>query len=204
MASQDTSMADLHTRMRIAVQEHWKAFLIEGIFFVVLGLGAMIVPAFASLAATIFLGWVILVSGLAGLALTFWERNMPGVWWSLLSAILAIGAGIVLLVWPARGTQTLTIIVAAYLLAEGVATILYALEHRRELSERWTWLLTTGILDLMLGILIVAGLPGSGLWAIGFMVGVNMMLGGFALIGMALAARKANMLRTNCGWGRIK
>ena len=120
----------------------------------------------------------------------------------MLSAILAIGAGIVLLVWPVQGTLTLTIIVAAYLLAEGIATIMYALEHRRELSERWTWLLTTGILDLMLAILIVAGLPGSGVWAIGFMVGVNMVLGGAALIGMALAARKANMLRTNCGWGQ--
>jgi uncharacterized membrane protein HdeD (DUF308 family) len=200
MASQE--IADLQTRMRIAVQLHWKALLMEGVLFIVLGLTAMIVPTLASLALTVFLGWVILISGVAGLVLTFWQRQMPGVWWSLLSAILAIGAGVVLLVRPVQGTLTLTIVVAAYLLAEGIATVMYALEHRRELSERWTWLLTTGILDLMLAALIVVGLPGSALWAIGFMVGVNMVLGGVALTGMSLAARKANMVRTNCGWGQ--
>lgn len=200
MASQE--MADLQTRVRIAVQDHWKAFLIEGALFVVLGLAAMTVPALASLALTTLLGWLFLISGVIGLALTYWERHMPGAWWSLLSAILAIGVGVALLVWPVRGTLTVTVIVAAYLFAEGASTIMYAVAHRRELSGRWTWLLTAGILDLLLAVLIVAGLPGSAQWAIGFMVGVNMVLGGVALIGMSLAARKANMIRTNCGWGQ--
>jgi uncharacterized membrane protein HdeD (DUF308 family) len=195
-------LTDLQTRMRVAVQEHWKAFLIEGILFVVLGIAAMIVPTLASLAVTIFLGWMFLSCGVAGIALSLWARQMPGFWWSLLSALLALGAGIILLARPAQGTLTLTIVVGAYFLAEGVFTIMYALEHRRELSERWSWLLTTGILDLILGGLIIAALPGSALWAIGFLVGVNMVLGGAALIGMALAARKANLARTNCGWGQ--
>jgi uncharacterized membrane protein HdeD (DUF308 family) len=200
MTSQD--MANFQTEMRIAVQEHWKAFLIEGILFVVLGVGAMIVPPLASLAVTIFLGWMFLISGVAGLVLTFWARQMPGFWWSLFSALLALGAGIALLAWPVQGTLTLTIVVGAYFLAEGVSTIMYAVEHRRELSERWGWLLTSGIVDLILAGIMIAGLPGSALWAIGLMVGINMILGGAALIGMALAARKANSLRTNCGWGQ--
>ena len=58
---------------------------------------------------------------------------MPGFWWSLISAALAVGAGIILLSRPVQGTLTLTIVVGAYFLAEGVATIMYALEHRREL-----------------------------------------------------------------------
>jgi len=107
-----------------------------------------------------------------------------------------------LLAWPVQGTLTLTIVVGAYFLAEGVSTIMYAVEHRRELSERWGWLLTSGIVDLILAGIMIAGLPGSALWAIGLMVGINMILGGAALIGMALAARKANSLRTNCGWGQ--
>jgi uncharacterized membrane protein HdeD (DUF308 family) len=56
---------------------------------------------------------------------------------------------------------TLTIVVGAYFLAEGVATILYALEHRRELSERWSWLLIGGAMDIVISGLIFAGLPGS-------------------------------------------
>ncbi|HEU0083649.1 MAG TPA: HdeD family acid-resistance protein [Bradyrhizobium sp.] len=181
--------ANLDTRMSAAVQEHWKAFLIEGILLVILGLAAMILPPLASLAVTIFLGWMFLISGIAGLALTFWAREMPGFWWSLFSAVLAIVAGIVLLAQPVQGTVTLTIVVGAYFLAEGVVTIMYALEHRKELSERWGWLLTAGIMDILVAGIIIAGLPGSALWALGVLVGINMLFGGATLIGMALAAR---------------
>ncbi|SHH10599.1 HdeD family acid-resistance protein [Bradyrhizobium erythrophlei] len=180
----------LQSEMSAAVHEHWKAFLFEGILLVILGLAAMIVPPLASLAVTIFLGWLFLISGIAGLALTFWARRMPGFWWSLISAVLGIVAGIVLLARPVEGTLTLTIVVGAYFLAEGVATIMYALEHRRELSERWSWLLVAGIMDLLIAAVIIAGLPGSALWAVGLLVGINLLFGGATLIGMALAARK--------------
>jgi len=200
MTSQN--IAGLADSIRAAIQLHWKAFLIEGILLVILGLAAIIVPSIASVAITIFVGSLFLISGAVGLALTFWARQMPGFWWSLLSALLAIVAGIVLLARPIQGTLTLTIILGIYFLAEGVFTIMYALEHRRELSERWGWLLASGILDLLLAGLIIAGLPGSALWAIGLLVGIDMLFGGASLIGMALAARNADRLRTHCGWGQ--
>jgi len=181
----------LKSEMSAAVREHWKAFLIEGILLTVLGFAAIILPPLASLAVTILLGWMFLISGVAGLALTFWARGMPGFWWSLLSAVLAIGAGIVLLAQPVQGTLTLTIVVGAYFLAEGVATIMYALEHRRELSERWSWLLVAGVVDIVISGIIIAGLPGSALWAVGLLVGINLLFGGASLIGMALAARNS-------------
>ncbi len=182
-------LGNLEGRMSAAVREHWKAFLIEGVLLVILGLAAMILPPLASLAVTILLGWMFLISGIAGLALTFWARRMPGFWWSLFSAALAVGAGIILLAQPVQGTLTLTIVVGIYFLAEGVATILYALEHRKELSERWAWLLTAGVMDILVAGIIIAGLPGSALWALGVLVGINMLFGGATLIGMALAAR---------------
>src|SRR5438874_11984761 len=153
-------VARLQSEMRAAVREHWKAFLIEGVLLMILGLAAMIVPPLASLAVTIFLGWMFLISGIAGRALTFWARQMPGFWWSLISAILAIGAGIILLAKPVQGTLSLTIVVGAYFLAEGVATIMYALEHRRELSARWSWMLFAGLFDILIAAMIIAGLPG--------------------------------------------
>jgi uncharacterized membrane protein HdeD (DUF308 family) len=179
----------LQSEMNAAVHAHWKAFLIEGILLVILGFAAMVVPPLASLAVTIFLGWMFLISGIAGLALTFWARQMPGFWWSLLSAVLAIVAGIILLARPVQGTLTLTIVVGAYFLAEGVTTIMYALEHRRELSERWSWLLVAGIMDLLIAAIIILGLPESALWALGLLVGINLVFGGASLIGVALAAR---------------
>jgi uncharacterized membrane protein HdeD (DUF308 family) len=179
----------LQSRMIAAVRAHWKAFLVEGILLALLGLGAIVIPPLASLAVTIFLGWIFLVSGIAGLVLTFWARQMPGFWWSLISAVLAIGTGIILLLRPVQGTLTLTIVVGAYFLAEGVATIMYALEHRRELSGRWSWMLVAGLMDIVISFFIIAGLPGSALWAIGLLVGINLLIGGTALVGMALAAR---------------
>src|SRR5437899_1904469 len=181
----------LQSDMRIAVREHWQAFLIEGILLMILGLAAIVLPPLASLAVTILLGWMFLISGVAGIALTFWARGTPGYWWSLLSALLAIGAGIILLWQPVQGTLTLTIVVGAYFLAEGVTTIMYALEHRRELSERWSWLLVAGLVDILISFLIITGLPGSAEWAIGLLVGINLVFGGASLIGMALAARKS-------------
>ena len=182
--------AKLQSDMSAAVRAHWKAFLFEGILLVILGLAAMILPPLAGLAVTIFLGWMFLISGIAGLALTFWARQMPGFWWSLISAALAVGAGIILLAKPAQGVLTLTIVIGAYFLAEGVATIMYALEHRRELSERWTWMAFAGVLDILIAAMIIAGWPGSAEWAIGVLVGINLLFGGASLIGMALAARK--------------
>lgn len=179
----------LQSELNAAVKAHWKAFLFEGIVLAILGLAAMIVPPLASLAITIFLGWMFLISGIAGLFVTFWARQMPGFWWSLFSAALAVLAGGVLIARPMQGVLTLTIVVGAYFLAEGVATIMYALEHRRELSGRWSWLLMSGLMDLVIAFIIVAGLPGSAEWAIGLLVGINLVLGGASLVGMALAAR---------------
>jgi len=173
------------------VKAHWKAFLFEGIVLAVLGLAAMIVPPLASLAVTIFLGWMFLISGIAGLFVTYWARQMPGFWWSLFSAALAVLAGLILIARPVQGILTLTIVVGAYFLAEGVTTIMYALEHRRELSERWSWLLVAGLMDILIAFLIISGLPGSAEWAIGLLVGINLVLGGASLVGMALAARKS-------------
>jgi uncharacterized membrane protein HdeD (DUF308 family) len=181
----------LQSKVNAAVREHWKAFLFEGILLSVIGLAAMIVPPLASLAITIFLGWMFLVSGIAGLFATYWARNMPGFWWSLISAALAVLAGGILLARPMQGVLTLTIVIGAYFLAEGVATIMYALEHRKELSGRWSWLLIAGLMDLVIAFFIIAGLPGSAEWAIGLLVGINMLFGGATLIGMALAARNA-------------
>jgi uncharacterized membrane protein HdeD (DUF308 family) len=174
-----------------SLREHWLLFLIEGIVLLVLGALAIIVPPIATLAVTIFLGWLFLISGIVGLITTLWMRREPGFWWSLLSAILGIAAGVVLLWQPVSGVISLTLVLIVFFLVEGVATIMYALEHKRALSGRWGWMLASGIVDLFLGGIIFAGLPGTAAWAIGLLVGINMVFGGAALIAMAWHARTA-------------
>lgn len=180
----------LQSAMNEAVKTHWKAFLFEGLLLVVLGVAALVLPPLASLATAIFLGWMFLISGIGGLIATYWARATPGFWWSLISAALAVLAGGILLARPVQGVLTLTIVLGAYFLAEGVTTIMYALEHRRELSGRWSWLLVSGLVDIAISFMVIAGLPSSAEWAIGVLVGINLLFGGASLIGIALAARK--------------
>ncbi len=171
-----------------AIRAHWKLFLIEGIALVLLGTLALLAPAIASVAATVFFGWILLISGIAGLITTLRGRRLPGFGWSLLSAVVGIVAGALLLGWPVQGTLSLTAVLTAFLWVEGVVTIMYALEHRTA-SGRWRWMLTSGILDLALGMLLLAGLPGTAFWALGLIVGINLLFGGWALIMVALNAR---------------
>ena len=172
-----------------AVRRHWALFLAEGIALVILGFLAVMAPAIASVAATVFFGWILLISGVAGLITTLRGRQIPGFGWSLLSALVGIAAGLLLLVWPLQGTLSLTAVLIAFLWVEGGVSILYALEHRAALSGRWGWMLASGVLDVGLGALILAGLPGTALWALGVIVGLNLLVGGWALILMALHAR---------------
>ena len=172
-----------------ALRDSWRFLLIEGIILVVLGAAAVIIPPIATLAVEIILGWLFLLSGLVGLFMTFMMRHAPGFWWSLFSAVLALAAGVVLIGWPLSGAVSLTLLLIVFFVMEGVATIMYALDHKRELSGRWGFMLASGVVDLVLAAIIYAGLPGTAAWAIGLMVGINMLFGGFALITLALQAR---------------
>ena len=182
-------MEQMQRAVATSLHEHWVFFLVEGIILVILGLAAIVIPHIATLAVEILFGWLFLVGGITGLVSTFWMRQAPGFWWSLLSAALGIVAGLVLLARPASGVLTLTLILIVFFTMEGVASVMYALEHKRELSGRWGFMLASGIVDLILAAIIFTGLPGTAAWAIGVLVGINMLFGGSALIAMALHAR---------------
>ncbi len=187
--NQPASDSDLERAVASAIHAHWGLFLFEGIVLLILGAAAIILPVIATLAFTLVIGWLFLIAGGVGLVTTFWMRSAPGFWWALLSAIIAILAGIVLLIWPISGTLSLTLVLIAFFVVEGIATIMYALDHRSQLSGRWGWMLASGIVDLILAGIIFAGLPGTAAWALGLLVGINMVFGGTAMIGMALAAK---------------
>ena len=189
MSTNTPTTEQIQSAMAASLREHWVLFLVEGIILVILGLAAIVVPPIATLAVELLFGWLFLISGIAGLITTFLMRQAPGFWWSLVSAILGIAAGIVLLLWPLSGVVTLTLVLIVFFTIEGVASIMFALEHKGELSGRWGWMLASGIIDLILAAIILAGLPGTAAWALGLLVGINMLFGGSALIGMALHAR---------------
>lgn len=174
-----------------SMHEHSSLFLAEGIILSLLGLAAMIVPVMAGLVATIFLGWLFVVAGVVGLVATLRARSAPGFGWALLSAIAALLAGLVLLWNPFQGLATLTYVLTAFFIIDGLLIIALAIAHRRELSGRWQWMLVNGIVDLGLAAIILSGLPATLFWALGLIVGIDLIFGGASLIAMALEARNA-------------
>lgn len=191
MSTSQSEIDRIQAAVSTSLHAHWQLFFFEGLVLLILGMAAIVVPLIATVAVEILIGWLLLISGVVGLIATFRMRHAPGFFWSLVSAILAIAAGVVLLRWPLSGALSLTVILTAFFVVEGVASIFYALEHKRELTGRWAWMLVSGVLDLFLGGLIFLGLPGTAAWAIGLLVGINMVFGGSAIMSMALLARSA-------------
>jgi uncharacterized membrane protein HdeD (DUF308 family) len=189
MSIDQPDIAGIQRAVAKALHEHWKLYLIEGIVLVVLGVTAIVIPPLATLTVTLLFGWLFLISGVLGLITSIMMRAAPGFWWSLASAVLGIVVGLLLLISPVQGAFSLTLLLIAFFAVEGVVSILFALEHKRELSGRWGWMLLSGIVDLVLSAIILAGLPGTAAWALGLLVGINMVFGGVALIAMALHAR---------------
>ena len=188
MATDPSRLQDVQAAVAASLRLHWRAFLIEGIVLLILGLFAILIPNVATLAVEVFVGWVLLLSGVVGLISTFRMRGAPGFGWSLLSAVIAIAAGAVLLASPLSGVFSLTLILTAFLTVEGVASIMLALSHRHGFSARWALLLVSGVIDLILAAMIFLNLPSTAAWAIGLLVGINMVFGGTSLVAMALGA----------------
>jgi uncharacterized membrane protein HdeD (DUF308 family) len=170
---------------------HWQLFFVEGVVLVVLGIAALALPPLATIAVAVLFGWVLLLSGVFGLVTTIIGRHAPGFWWSLLSSIVAIVAGVLLFGWPAGGALSLTLILTGFLTADGIVTIMLALDYRSASHGRWVGLLFNGVIDLVLAAIIFVALPQSAAWAIGIIVGVDMLFGGSSLIALALAARNS-------------
>ena len=173
-----------------AMHDHWRSFLAEGIILSVLGIAAIVVPPLAGLVATIVLGWLFVMAGIVGLLFTLRARGAPGFGWALLSALVALIAGGLLLWNPLRGLITLTYVLVAFFIFDGIVIIILAITHRRELTAKWEWMLVNGIIDLVLAGIVISGMPGTLAWALGLIVGIDLLFGGASLIATALEARK--------------
>jgi uncharacterized membrane protein HdeD (DUF308 family) len=91
--------------------------------------------------------------------------------------------------WPFRAAGPLRMILVLFFLVEGGASIMFAIEHRRQFSRRWAFMFASGVVDILLASVIIFGLPGTSAWTLGLLVGINMLFGGSALIATGLHAR---------------
>ncbi len=181
-------------REREVIHDHWILFLIQGVILAALGLLAIGAPFLATVVVVKLAGWLFLIGGVVGLASLFTGRGVPGSFWSFLSAIVSIIAGVYILYQPLAGMLSLTLVLAAFFFAQGVTQIFASLSHRRVLKS-WGWVLLSGIVDLILGGIILSGWPETSAWVIGILVGVNLFMFGIALIMTAFASRDVTPAR---------
>jgi uncharacterized membrane protein HdeD (DUF308 family) len=189
------STSDIHLSRQVlteALREQWGLFLIEGIALAMLGALAILAPMIAVTAVSTLIGWVILIGGVVGLVTTFMTRNAPGFWWSLLAAVTAVVAGMILLRGAILEEVSLTLLLVAFLNIEGLAWSGYGLEHKKQLSGPQTWMLVSGIVNFMLAFIFTCRLPGTAAWAFGLLVGTSMLFGGASMIAMAVHARSSS------------
>lgn len=184
------TQAEIASQTRNAIRQHRTLFLIQGVIMVILGILAIAEPVVATLAIDIFIGWLFIIGGIVRLVATFQSRSAPGFWWSILIGVLAIIVGFILVGKPMQGVLTLTMVLIVMFLVEGVLQIIAALEFRKALASSWVWLIISGVIDIVLAGLILAGWPGTAAWAIGLLVGINLLFAGIALTMTALAAGK--------------
>jgi uncharacterized membrane protein HdeD (DUF308 family) len=170
-----------------ALSRNWGWLLALSLLMIVLGVFAIGAPVVATIAVQLMLGWLLVIGGIAQGIHAFMVQRWGGFLLQLLSAALYVVIGILLLVNPVEGALALTIVLAVFLIVEGIFKIVMALRVRDHAG--WGWVLASGVLSLVLGVMIWAQWPAAGLWVIGLLVGVQLLFTGWSLLMLALAAR---------------
>jgi uncharacterized membrane protein HdeD (DUF308 family) len=173
---------------RQLISEKWGWFLALGIVLIVVGMAAIVFPLVSTIAAKIMLGWLFLIGGVFMVLHAFSSQGWQGFVWSLLIGVLYLIAGGYLAFFPLTGLLTLAILLAALFLAEGIAEIIMAFKVRPH--EGWGFMLLSGIAALAVGVMIALDLPSSATWALGLLVGINLLFSGWSYIFLALAGRR--------------
>lgn len=130
-----------------------------------------------------------MLSGVVGLVSMFLAQNVQAFLWSLLTAALSLFVGVLLLWHPTEGAVSLTLVLIALFIVEGIFQIAASLSYRDVFPDSWGWMLASGIVDLILAALIIKGWPSTASWALGLIVGINLFSSGLAVIMVALAGK---------------
>ncbi|HUK34412.1 MAG TPA: HdeD family acid-resistance protein [Vicinamibacterales bacterium] len=181
---------DMQRAIGEALGAHWKLFLFQGVVLLILGILAVAAPAIATIAVDIYVGWLFLFGGVAGLVAIFSARNVPAFLWNLVTAALAAVIGVMLIWKPAAGALSLTLLLTTFFVVEGIFQLVASVAYRHVMRRSWGWMLVSGIADLVLAGIIVLGWPTTAVWALGLIVGINLITSGWAIVMTALSGRR--------------
>jgi uncharacterized membrane protein HdeD (DUF308 family) len=172
-----------------AASEYRGWFMFSGIALIVLGVLAIFFPFVTTIAAKLMLGWVILIGGIVQAVQAFSNQKWSGLFYELAVGLLFVLTGGWLAFFPLTGIVTLTVLLAVACILAGAVETAFAFKIKP--GDNWGWFLFSGIISIVAGFLLIAGLPSTGTWAIGLLVGFSMMSRGWAFLSLALRAGQA-------------
>lgn len=162
-------------------------FIFLGIALIVIGAAAVAFPFVATIAAKTVIGWLFLIGGVVQIVHAFSTQKWSAFFLDLVVGVLYFLAGAWMAFFPFAGIITLTIFLAVLFVIEGVIEI--AMGFRVRPASGWMWVLISGIIAIAAGLLILAGLPSTAVWAIGLLVGINLIFSGISYLSLASAAK---------------
>lgn len=190
MSARELTIDDIRRSVRDAVRLYWHLFFAQGVTTTILGVLAVMWPEISTVAVEVYIGVIFFLTGAVGLAFMFFAPTVSGFLWSPLTAGLSLLVGVLLLCHPVAGAVSLSLLLMAFFIVEGIFEIVFAFGHRDLFPESWGWMLASGIADLALAALIIDDWPVTAGWALGLIVGVNLITSGVATIMVAVTARR--------------
>ena len=166
------------------IRSSWGWFLFLGIAFATLGAACIAFDVSATFATVLVFGWILLISGVIALVHAFRTGTWSGFFLYLLSALFRGFVGYLLIRYPLAGAESLTLVLASFFIVAGLFRTIGSAMAK---FPRWGWAVFSGIVSVVLGVLLLVQMPVSGIWFIGFAIGVDLIFDGVAMMGFATA-----------------
>lgn len=186
--SLDQAAGAMREAMRKTVKRHALWYLLQGILMVLGGLAALVYPLVSSVAVVVFIGWLLIISGVVQALGLIGARHVPHFWLQLISVALAAIIGFLFIQNPGEALVTLTLLLIVFFMVEGIAKIIFALTIRP--LSNWGWVLLSGLVGVGLAVYLLTS-PVSAIWLLGLLVGFLLITEGLALSYLAWQVRKA-------------
>jgi uncharacterized membrane protein HdeD (DUF308 family) len=185
--SLDDAARAMRDAMRETVKRHSLWYLIQGILMVVGGILALAYPLFTSATVVLFLGWVLIITGLAQGISLIGAKNVPHFWLQLVSVVLAVIIGFLFVRDPGQALLTVTLLLIVFFMVEGISKIIFSLTIRP--FPNWGWVLASGVIGVLLSLYLLNN-PVAAVWLLGLLIGVMLISEGTALGYLAWQVRK--------------
>jgi uncharacterized membrane protein HdeD (DUF308 family) len=195
--SLETAAQALREAMRETVRRHSLWYLVQGALMVLGGALAVVYPIVSSVAVVLFLGWILILSGVVQGFSLIGAKDVPHFWLQLVSVVLSVIVGVLFIRHPGEGLLTLTLLLIVFFMVEGFSKLIFALTIRP--FPNWGWVLASGVIGILLSFYLWANLPVTAIWLLGVLIGIQLICEGAALGYLAWQVRQT--IRVNLGSG---